>query len=53
MGVLKVLGFAGEGVVDGVFEVGHLREAADGDLMLLTSFQTGSMSDCSGQYRAR
>ena len=32
--MLKLLGFAGEGVIDRVFEVGHPREAADGDLML-------------------
>jgi len=35
MGVLKEVGFAGEGVVNRVLEVGHLREAADGDVMLL------------------
>jgi hypothetical protein len=34
MGVLKVLGLASEGVIDRVFEVGHLLEAAHGDLML-------------------
>jgi hypothetical protein len=34
MGMLQLLGVAGESLVDRAFEVGHLREAADGDLML-------------------
>src|SRR5690242_18099527 len=33
MSVLKELGFVNEGVIDGVFEVSDLREAADGKLM--------------------
>jgi len=35
MGVLKVVGFAGEGVIDRVYEGVHPLEAADGDVMLL------------------
>src|SRR2546423_1167387 len=34
MGLLKLLSFAGERVVDRVFEIGHLLEAAYGQLML-------------------
>lgn len=34
VGLLQVLGFAGEGIIDRCFEVGHLRERAHGDLML-------------------
>jgi hypothetical protein len=34
MGVLTVLGFAGERSVDRVFEVGHLLEATDGEVLL-------------------
>ena len=34
MGLLQELGFAGQGVVDRLFEGGHLRETANGNLML-------------------
>src|SRR5436305_15110512 len=34
MGLLKLLSFAGERVIDRVFEIGHLLEAAYGQLML-------------------
>jgi hypothetical protein len=34
VGVLELLGFVGQGVVDRLFEGGHVVEAALGDLML-------------------
>jgi len=41
MGQLKLVGSLREGVVERAFEVGHLREATDGDLMLFDIIPDG------------
>lgn len=44
MSVLKELGFVGEGVVDRVFEVGHMLKTADGDVMRFDVVPDGFMA---------